>query len=170
MLSETLYICKKLNPLTRILLSISICCLLLSSCQTVDLYEKTASIPGHQWKSSFKPVFTFTINDTTAAYKLFLTIRHFDKYNYKNIYLKVTTRQPGDDSTRSVMYDLPLANDDEGWKGSGMDDIWEQRILLSSPAGNEFHRKGNYTFTIEQVMREDPLENVLNVGLRIEKK
>ena len=31
-------------------------------------------------------------------------------------------------------------------------------------------KAGNYTFTIEQIMREDPLENVLNVGLRIEKK
>lgn len=156
--------------MARILLSFSLFCLLLSSCQTIDLYEKTTSIPGHRWKSSFKPSFTFTIKDTSVPYKLFLTLRHFDKYNFRNIYLKITTRQPGSDSTQSAMYDLPLGNDEEGWQGSGMDDIWEHHILLTSPAGNVFRKKGDYTFTIEQLMREDPLENVLNVGLRIEKK
>lgn len=156
--------------MARILLSFSLFCLLLSSCQTIDLYEKTASIPGHRWKSSFQPSFTFTIKDTSVPYKLFLTLRHFDKYNFRNIYLKITTRQPGSDSTQSAMYDLPLGNDEEGWQGSGMDDIWEHHILLTSPAGNVFRKKGDYTFTIEQLMREDPLENVLNVGLRIEKK
>ena len=156
--------------MARILLSFSLFCLLLSSCQTIDLYEKTTSIPGHRWKSSFKPSFTFTIKDTSVPYKLFLTLRHFDKYNFRNIYLKITTRRPGSDSTQSAMYDLPLGNDEEGWQGSGMDDIWEHHILLTSPAGNVFRKKGDYTFTIEQLMREDPLENVLNVGLRIEKK
>ena len=52
-----------------------------------------------------------------------------------------------------------------------MDDIYEHRIPLT-PVGMpfRFRKPGEYTFTIEQVMREDPLENVMNVGLRIEKK
>ena len=28
----------------------------------------------------------------------------------------------------------------------------------------------DFTFAIEQIMREDPLKNILNAGLRIEKK
>ncbi len=48
-----------------------------------------------------------------------------------------------------------------------MDDIYEHRIQLGSEQGL---KAGNYTFTIEQIMREDPLEQVLNVGLRVEKK
>lgn len=142
----------------------------LSACQTVDLFERTANIPGHQWKSSFKPVFRFTILDTTVPYKVYLTLRHLDKYHFNNIYLKLTTRQPGADSTQSVVYDLPLGTDENGWMGSGMDDIFEHRIPLTPGAANfYFKRKGEYQFTIEQIMREDPLENVLNVGLRIEK-
>jgi len=31
-------------------------------------------------------------------------------------------------------------------------------------------RKGRYTLSIKQIMREDPLEQVMNVGLRIEKR
>ena len=122
-------------------------------------------------ESSFKPSFTFTIKDTAVPYKIFVTLRHFDKYNYNNIYLRVTTKQPGTDSTQSITDSYPLADDENGWRGSGMDDIWEHRIPLTS--SNEdfyFRKKGDYTFTIEQVMREDPLDNLLNVGLRIEKK
>mgnify|MGYP003461691057 FL=1 len=52
-----------------------------------------------------------------------------------------------------------------------MDDIYEHHIPLT-PAGTPFYfrKPGEYIFTIEQAMREDPLEHVMNVGLRIEKK
>ncbi len=147
------------------------CILLLTGCQPAGLYEKTAVIPRHSWNRSFKPAFTFTINDTSSAYQLYLTLRHRDQYNYNNIYIKISTRQPGEDNTQSAMYDLKLGDDETGWLGSGMDDIYEHRIPLT-PAGTPFYfrKKGTYTFTIEHAMREDPLKNVMNAGLRIEKK
>lgn len=144
---------------------------LFSSCTSIDLYEKSVTIPGHSWKNNYRPSFTFTIKDTTAAYQLYFIIRHTDKYNYNNIYINLYAKQPGTDTTQKVRYDLRLGSNEDGWLGSGMDDIYEHRILLT-PAGQEFYFKkpGDYTFTIEQIMREDPLENVLNAGLRIEKK
>jgi gliding motility-associated lipoprotein GldH len=160
-----------MNFVKQLLYCLVCCSLFLTACQTIDLYEKTATIPGHKWKSSFKPSFSFTIKDTSSPYQLFITLRHKDRYNYNNIYINLTTLQPGQDSTQSERYDLKLGSDDTGWLGSGMDDIYEHRIPLT-PANLPFYFKkpGDYTFTIEQVMREDPLENVLNVGLRIEKK
>jgi gliding motility-associated lipoprotein GldH len=141
------------------------------SCTTIDLYEKTVAIPGHSWKSSFKPSFTFTIKDTASAYQLFLIIRHNDKYNYNNIYINMQTKQPGQDSIQQARYDLLLATNENGWLAYGMDDIYEHRIsLTATDKPSYFKKSGNYTFTVEQVMREDPLNNVLNVGLRIEKK
>ena len=141
------------------------------SCTTIDLYEKSVSIPGHSWKNSYKPSFTFTIRDTSSPYQLFLILRHNDKYSFNNIYINLTTQQPGQDSTQTGKYDLRLATNTEGWLGTGMDDIYEHRIPLT-PAGNQFYfrKPGDYTFTIEQIMRENPLNNVLNAGLRIEKK
>jgi len=104
----------------------------LSSCTSVDLYEKDVTIPGFKWKSSFKPEYTFTIKDTTSPYQLFLVLRHNEK-----------------------------------WLGTGMDDIYEHRIKLTDP---QYLKAGIYHFRIEQIMREDPLENVMNIGLRVEKK
>lgn len=147
------------------------CTVCLNSCTTIDLYEKTVTIPRHSWKSGFKPSFTFTIKDTAAPYQIFLTLRHTDKYNYNNIFVNIITRQPGQDSTQTARYDLTLANNEKGWLGAGMDDIYEHLIPLTpSDQSFYFRKKGDYTFTIEQIMREDPLSNVLNVGLRLEKK
>jgi gliding motility-associated lipoprotein GldH len=141
------------------------CALFLGTCTTIDLYEKDITIPHFKWQSSFKPEFTFTIKDTTVQYQLFLVLRHNEKYNYNNIWINLYSQPPGD-TLHKAPFELPLATN-EKWLGSGMDDIYEHRIKLTDPRP---WKKGVYHFKIEQIMREDPLENVMNVGLRVEKK
>ncbi len=154
-----------MKQIKRLFLFFVPCALYLASCTTVDLYEKTVAIPGHKWKSSFKPSFTFTIKDSTVPYQLFLVIRHNEKYNFKNIYINLYTKLEGQDSTQKLSVPVDLASN-ENWLVMGMDDIYEHRARL----GEQTLKAGTYTFTLEQIMREDPLENVLNAGLRIEKK
>jgi len=139
---------------------------LYASCRTVDLYEKDVTIPGHKWKSDFKPTFTFDIKDSTRPYQFFLVLRHTEKYNYTNIYVNLYVQPPGKDTAQKIQQDLRLSTN-EGWLGTGMDDIYEHRIQIGAP---QTLKTGTYTFTIEQIMREDPLDHVLDVGLRIEKK
>lgn len=133
----------------------------------MDLYEKTVVIPEHRWSSSFKPKFTFTIRDTSSPYQAYLILRHNEKYNYNNIYVNLYAQLPGEDTSIKIQQDLLLATNEKGWLGTGMDDIYEHRIELGPP---QPLKAGEYTFTLEQIMREDPLEHVLNAGLRIEKK
>lgn len=141
------------------------------SCTTIDLYEKSVAISGHSWKSGFKPSFAFTIKDTTSPYKLFIVLRHNDKYSFNNIYINLHIHRPDMDTAKTAQYDLTLATDEKGWLASGMDDIYEHRIPLTPDNQPVYFKKpGQYIFTIEQIMREDPLNNVLDVGLRIEKK
>ena len=156
-----------MEPIKRVFFLLVPCTLFLVSCNTIDLYEKSVTIPGHQWKSSFKPSFDFTIKDTSSSYKLFFILRHNEKYSFNNIYINVYVKGPGQDTALKIQQDLVLATNEKGWLGTGMDDIYEHRIPL---APEQSLKAGNYTFTIEQIMREDPLENVLNAGLRIEKK
>ncbi len=125
------------------------------------------AIPGHQWKSSFKPSFTFTIKDTNSLYQIFLILRHNEKYNYSNIYVNLYARLPGQDSALKIQQDLLLASPEKGWLASGMDDIYEHRLKLGEP---QTLKAGTYTFILEQIMREDPLLNVMNAGLRVEKE
>ena len=155
-----------MKRLSRVLLQSVICSFLFISCTQVDLYEKTVAIPGHAWKSTFKPSFTFTIKDTQALYQPFIVLRHTDKYNFNNIYINLFVQLPNGDTVKRIQQDLTLADDLNGWKATGMDDIYEHRIPLGGP---EPFKKGEFKFTLEQIMREDPLKNVLDAGIRIEK-
>ncbi|MDP4263451.1 MAG: gliding motility lipoprotein GldH [Bacteroidota bacterium] len=161
----------KKNPLealkkNRVYLLIAISLLLIASCTNIDLYEKTVPVPGQAWKNDFRPVFHFTIKDTVSLYQLYLVLRHNEKYNYNNIYINLYVKAPGRDSVMKIQKSLVLASNDN-WKGTGIDDIYEHRIELGEP---QTLKAGDYQFTLEQIMRENPLQNVLDVGLRVEKK
>lgn len=156
-----------MKTIKRIFFLLAPCILYFVSCSTVDLYEKSVTIPRHEWQSSFKPSFEFAIKDTSSPYQLFFILRHNEKYSFNNIYINVYVKGPGQDSVIKIQKDLLLATNDKGWLATGMDDIYEHRIPLA-PA--QSLKAGTYVFTIEQIMREDPLKNVLNAGLRLEKK
>jgi gliding motility-associated lipoprotein GldH len=142
----------------------------ICSCTSIDLYEKTVPIPHHAWDSRFKPQFKFTITDTTVPYQVYIIIRHNDRYNFNNIWLNLYTKAPNA-AAQKVQYELPLASKEKGWLGSAMDDIYEHRIAIT-PQNQKlyFQHTGEYIFTLEHIMREDPLQQVMDVGLRLEKK
>jgi gliding motility-associated lipoprotein GldH len=145
-------------------------CLSWTSCSLPsDVYEKDVSLPRQEWQSSYHPTFTFDISpaDTSNHYNIFLILRHTDAYDYNNLWLRGSSRHPGDTATTSQLYDLSLADNQKGWTGSGMDDIYEHRIEIQHAW--KFLHPGTYTYTLEQIMREDPLKHVLNIGVRIEK-
>lgn len=145
-------------------LQLAACSFWLSSCQTVDLYERVVSIPNQEWKSSFKPQFNFTIKDTQSHYNIYVILRHNEKYEFNNLWLSLTYQLKGQPPV-SGQYELPLATN-ERWLGTAMDDLYEHWVQVAKSVPL---KAGDYTFIIGQIMRKDPLENVLNVGLRIEK-
>jgi gliding motility-associated lipoprotein GldH len=148
------------------LLLFTIIFFLLDACSPIDIYEKTEAFSTHKWSSSNKLSFTFTITDTTVLYNIYAVVRHTDAYHWNNIWLNVTTVSPGDPAT-SQQVNLKLGDNTKGWLGSAMDDIIEHRILLTRYPVRL--KKGNYNFILQQIMREDPLENVMNTGIRVEK-
>jgi gliding motility-associated lipoprotein GldH len=139
--------------------------ILFFSCNTIDVYEKTVAFPSHSWKSNEKPTFTFEIKDTTALYNIFFVLRHEDAYSYNNIWVNLTMIGPRD--TVNVRREFVLGNNKQGWLGSGMDDIFEHRIPFNDKP-TPLHA-GKYTFTLQQDMREDPLEHIMNAGVRVQK-
>ncbi len=140
--------------------------LIVLGCQTKQLYEQNTIYPNHSWPSRQANEYQFTIADTSAYYKVFFVIRHHNAYHYKNIWIQLNTTAPNDSVTKQSL-NLNLADDEKGWLGTGMDDIFDQRI----PVGTEpiKFKKGVYKFVLQHTMREDPLENILSTGIRVEK-
>lgn len=161
---------KRERKLFFTLYTLLLSCLLILSCSKIDLYEKVSSIPHHEWKSSYKPQFQFTISDTLSPYQLYLIFRHNERYNYNNLWLNLYVQEPGKKPVKFTL-ELPLATNEKGWLASAMDDIYEHRIAITlDPEKVNFNRAGNYTFTLENIMREEPLQNVMGIGVRLEKK
>ena len=102
-----------------------------------------------------------------SRYNLYIVLRHTDAYNYNNIWLRLGSKAPGD-TIHFQNINLSLATDANGWEGTGTDDIFEVRKNIT-PGPVPFKKPGEYTFSISQIMRENPLKHILNVGLRIEK-
>ena len=138
----------------------------LNSCTRTGVFEKNIPIPGHQWESNFQPIIEFDLNDTTSTYRVYIVIRHTNQYKYNNLWVKGSVKEPGSKDWKSQQYDLLLANNEKGWLGTGMDDIFEHRILIQPET--KFVKPGKYQYSIQQIMRDDPLLHVLNIGLRIE--
>ena len=156
--------------LLKRLFLVPVVCASLFFCSCISntaVFEKDVAFPTHEWQSSFKPEIVFSVTDTNALYDVYLVFRHTDAYNYNNIWVKATVQQPGDTTPKTQQYDLLLATNEKGWLGSAMDDIYEQRVLIQPQT--RFKKQGDYHFTIEELMREDPLRHILNVGLRVEK-
>jgi gliding motility-associated lipoprotein GldH len=157
-------------PLKRTGLVLSILILLgmaFASCRQLDVFEKNTNIPGMKWQNNFTATGSFNITDTASLYNIYIVLRHTDGYKYNNIWLNAGIQAPGD-SMRLQKINLALASDAAGWKGTGMNDIWEVRELVSGEP-KVFKKAGTYNFSITQIMRDNPLENVMSAGMRIEK-
>lgn len=136
-----------------------------TSCKQIDVYEKTVPFPKQTWTAAQHPAFEFAIADTAARYNVFVVLRHTDAYHYNNLWVNLTIIPPGD-TAQTVRANLKLG-DNKKWLGNSIDDIIEHRILINT---NPLHfKKGNYKFILEQIMRENPLPDVLNAGIRVEK-
>ncbi|NIG52475.1 gliding motility lipoprotein GldH [Chitinophaga sp. Cy-1792] len=145
--------------------------LLAAACKPpkMDAYEKNLEIPGHDWAYDYKPSFEvkFEPEDTAWLYNIYVNVRHTAAYPYSNLWLLVGTQYPGDSIPQSQRVELPLAEASGKWLGSGIDDIYEHRVPIQRNA--IFDKPGTYKISFEQNMRQNPLPNVMNVGLRIEK-
>ena len=143
-------------------------CFLFSivACQTIPLSEQNTIHPEHQWNSAKPEKYLFNITDTSQMYKIVFVIRHHNAYHYKNIWLQVSTKSPSDSAITQTL-NLQLADDQKGWLGVGMDDIFDQRIPINATPTKL--KLGIYNFSMQHTMREDPLLGILATGLRVEK-
>lgn len=149
-------------------LPLFVLCCTLFSCREIDLFEKNISIPDMRWYNNFNSNGTFEIKDTTSTYNVYLVLRHTDAYLYNNIWLNVGLQSPGQDAMQYQKINIILGNDAQGWDGVGMNDIWEVRKLLSGEP-KRFIKSGQYNFSITQLMRDNPLLQIISIGMSVQK-
>lgn len=147
------------------------CLLVISGCLSSPYYQKEYTIPGNQWDFNFEPSFKLNITDTTANYSMHFLIRHTEAYPNSNIWLMFQVKAPGDSTFTRTRLEVPLSEPNGKWMGRGMGEIWEQRMPLSHLGDTTLFRKpGTWEIKFAQNMRINPLPEILQVGLRVEKR
>ena len=138
---------------------------LLTACADTAVVDQNQELKGHHWSYTNKISIPVVIEDTTQAYNLYMNLRHTGDYKYSNIFVLI--HQAGPDGKRSTeRKEFQLAYPDGEWLGSGSGNIYSYQLLFREHY--RFPAKGKYIFTFEQNMRDNPLGEVTDAGLRVE--
>ena len=141
---------------------------LFAGCLTQPQSSAEFAIPQHNWSSQNPLSINLQFNqDSSAPYQLYLTLKHNEEYHFKNIWLKLYCENLALKTQDSSIFELPLAIDQQGWLGTEYNQIIMHKILLNIKP--YYFKKGHYKFTIKQMMREDPLQNMMSIGLILKK-
>jgi len=145
-------------------------CLLVASCNPSPYYQHEEALPKNTWYAANKLSFKYDISDTNAYYVPYFLVRHTDAYPYKNIWVWMYVKEPDESYFHKFRLNIQLAEASGQWRGRSMGEIWEQRLLVTGLGDSISLRKsGPYEIVFEQNMRTDPLPEILNIGLRVEK-
>lgn len=139
---------------------------LLVACDENRIFEENKNVPNQSW--DYKDIIPFeaTVTDTNLRYNVYINVRHTNQYSNSNLWILLYTTFPsGEKLERRV--ELPLASTEGKWHGNHSGSIVNHQILIQPNA--VFPEKGMYRFEIEQNMRRNPLEEILDVGVRLEK-
>ena len=141
--------------------------LVLVSCDSKKFYEKNYEIPKRVWNYENRLHFDFEIKDTIAVYDFILNLRNTADYPFQNMYLFVNTEFPNGKFSKDTV-GFYLADESGKWLGkNGLGDIIENKVLFKY---GRFPVIGTYHVEIEHAMRKELLPDVLDVGLRLEKR
>lgn len=139
-------------------------------CSDTAVVDQFLEIPGRSWEYSHQPEIDINIDKPHMAYRIYVNFRHTSQYEYSNVFLLVHQKREGiladslaENTTR---IELTLAEPDGRWTGKQSGDIYTHQELIADHY--LFPDTGAYTLSLEQNMRENPLNGVVAAGLRIE--
>jgi gliding motility-associated lipoprotein GldH len=141
--------------------------MLLGSCTDPKaVIDANSAITDHNWSYVNRVKFDCNITDANAAYNLYFNLRVTDAYKYSNMFVLIYQTSPGK-QVKVTRYEVKLASRDGEWLGKGSGNLYSYQLPFQTNI--KFPAKGNYHFEIEQNMRDNPLHEVSDVGLRIAK-
>lgn len=140
--------------------------ILFSSCDADRIYENNIKIDKEGWPIHKTYRFSAEISDTILANNIYINVRNSGNYDWSNLYLFIKTTAPNGATIKDTV-SLRLADDKGKWLGNGFGSIFDNQIPYKMNVG--FPNKGIYVFELQHGMRTKNLENILDIGIRIEK-
>jgi gliding motility-associated lipoprotein GldH len=129
------------------------------------MYENTLDVPKGVWNKSNILRFGVPVTDTISSFNVIFSIRNNNNYSYSNLYLFVDTRSPMGISRRDTI-EVELSDSKGKWYGKGIGGIWQNKVYFKKNI--RFPKSGGYIFSITHGMRDENLEGIIDLGIKIE--
>lgn len=122
--------------------------------------------PDLEWLKKDTREFKVPIENTETPYNLSLSFRYATGYQFDVAKVKVTEISPSGLETAKE-YELKVKNDKGGYIGEPGLDIWDSEHLIEE--NKKYEEKGTYTYVIEHVMPQNPLNFAMEIGVILDK-
>jgi gliding motility-associated lipoprotein GldH len=141
--------------------------LFIFSCNKNRIFEEhNTNFPKFRWDKTNIVEFSPEITDNEGNYKIFIAVRHIAGFQLKDINVKLNIISPsGEETTKD--YNLPLYDKNNEALSDCAGDYCDLEILVEN--NFKFKETGKYKFRISHQMSINPIPNVMEVGLIIDK-
>ena len=136
--------------------------ILLCSCKqsSVDIH----TFPNNVWNKEDSIVFTFSIDDTIAAYDLSFFLRNKLDYQYRNLFLLVELAY-AEQIVNTDTLEYSITNKYGQWLGRGLGNVKDNYLMFNK--NRTFKKSGDYKIIIRHGMRNHQLIGVNKLGFKI---
>lgn len=140
---------------------------IFTSCgDSVTVVDSNVELGKRNWGYTEKVRIPVNIEETGIPYNVYLNLRHTSDYKYSNIFLLIHITSP-DGKKTTERKEFKLALSDGEWLGSGSGNLYSYQLMIRE--NYKFPLKGKYMIELEQNMRDNPLDQVTDAGIRVEK-
>lgn len=136
---------------------------IISGCTDRPMYAKKMKIDG-VWSYDNKLDFPIEIKQLDLTYDLILSLTYGRDFGYQNIYVKIFTKYPGGKIVEDIL-SLNLTDGSGIFLGDCNSTKCEIDILLQEKF--KFKEEGDYTISIHQNGRDENLDNIFGVELKL---
>jgi gliding motility-associated lipoprotein GldH len=136
----------------------------LISCDSDHIFEENKSFQNNTWSYNDAKEFSFTMSDSITPVKIYINLRTTIDYEYSNIYMYTHFSYPNGTADIDTL-EFFLAQPNGKWLGECSGTIVENRALITQ---GYLMDPGTYSFKIEQAMFNDALNEVIDIGIRVE--
>ena len=125
------------------------------SCQNENKKEVYHSFNNNTWNTDSIVSFELDNIDTTSSHDLYLMVRHTTNFKFQNLFLFTNFENQQD------TLELFLSEKSGRWLGKGFGEIKELKIRIKENVN--FKDNQDQTFSVEQAMRYEDLEKIINL-------
>lgn len=139
----------------------------LLGCEQGTIVDSNMSMPSRNWNYANKVKVQVEIKDQNKPVDIHFKLRHTADYRYSNIFVLLHIKGAGG-AKRTIRYEYRLAQPDGQWNGSGSGNLFTYTLPLLS--NYKFPAPGRYDLEVEQNMRDNPLQEISDAGIKVSQR